>query len=87
MTASTIFWSTVVENADGEEIAGLIDGPDGFSCFVSDNASPVAIEALLAAAYKRGGARKPRRTTDVQPTQLDRERATRILRRRGIEVL
>lgn len=78
--------TTVVEDCDGNEIAGFVVGPGGFTSFVSERANSVVLEALLAAAYERGVARKQERNPNVKPTELDRQRAIRALRRCGIEV-
>ena len=81
----TAIFRTTVEDCDGNEVAGFAVGPAGFTSFVTERADSIAIEALLAAAYQRGEAGKQERK-NVVPTELDRQRAIRALRRCGIEV-
>ena len=82
----TAIFRTTVEDCDGNEVAGFAVGPAGFTSFVTECADSIAIEALLAAAYQRGVARKQERNPNVKPTELDRQRAIHALRRCGIEV-
>ena len=78
--------TTVVEDCDGNEIAGFAVGPAGFTSFGAERVDSIAFEALLTAAYQQGVARKQERNPNIKPTELDRQRAIHALRRCGIEV-